>query len=118
MGTRAIVFSIIGVILGILALTWVVQGNEFFLLRVFGAPMENARYHAFKESQPYRDGLVSNLHNLQSQYVQADAAHQSALGGVILSTLGDSDESKLPPDLQQFIAKLRQDQLKPEKADK
>jgi hypothetical protein len=75
MSTKAIVFSVIGAILGVLALTWVAQGNEFFLLRVFGAPMENARYNAFKESQPYRDGLVSNLHNLQSQYVQADSDH-------------------------------------------
>jgi len=116
MSTKAITFSVIGAILGILALTWLIQGNEFFLLRVFGAPMENARYNAFKESQPYRDGLVKDLHNLQSQYVQADKEHQNALGGVILSTLGDSDESKLPPDLQQFISKLRQDQLKPAKA--
>jgi hypothetical protein len=117
MSIKAIIFSTLGVILGLLALTWVIQGNEFFLFTIFGRKMENARYNAFKESQPYRDGLVKDLHNLQSQYVQADSAHQSALGGVILSTLGDSDESKLPSDLQQFILKLRQDQLKPAKAD-
>ena len=84
MGTRAIVFSIIGVILGILALTWVVQGNDFFLLTVFGPKMENARYNAQKESQPYKDGLVKDLYRLQSEYVMADKSHQNALAGVIL----------------------------------
>ena len=112
MSTRAIVFSIIGVILVVLAMTWVIQGNEFFMLRVFGAPMENARYNAQKESQPYRDGLVKEMRRLQTEYVQADPPHQNALAGVILGTVGAGDEEKLPLDLQQFLDQLRQQQVR------
>lgn len=112
MGTRAIVFSIIGIIIGSLALTWVVQGNDFFLLTVFGAKMENARYNAQKESQPYKDGLVKDLYRLQSEYVMADKSHQNALAGVILGTVGADDEAKLPSDLQRFLDQLRNQQVK------
>lgn len=112
MGTKGIVFSIIGGLLGILALTWVVQGNEFFLLTVFGAKMENARYNAQKESQPYRDGIVKDLYRLQADYVQADPSHKNALAGVILGTIGDGDEAKLPSDLQRFLDELRSQQAK------
>jgi hypothetical protein len=100
------------VILGILALTWVAQGNEFFLLKIFGAPMENARYNAQKESQPYKDGLVKDLYRLQADYVQADPSHQNALAGVILGTVGADDEAKLPSDLQRFLDQLRSQQVK------
>lgn len=116
MSTKAIVFSVIGAILGVLAITWVAQGNEFFLLKVFGAPMENARYNAFKESQPYLDGLVKDLYRLQSEYIQADDEHKNALGGVILSSVGAGDQDKLPLDLQSFISKLRSQQSQPKPA--
>jgi len=112
MSTKAIVFSIVGMIIGILALSWVIQGNEFFLLRAFGAPMENARYIAQKESQPYKDGLVKEMRRLQTEYVQADPPHQNALAGVILGTVGADDEAKLPLDLQQFLDQLRQQQVR------
>ena len=113
MSTKGIVFSVIGAILGILALTWVVQGNEFFLLTVFGAKMENARYNAQRESQPYKDGLVKEMYRLQTEYVQADPSHQNALAGVILGTVGAGDEEKLPVDLQRFLGDLRQQQNRP-----
>lgn len=116
MSTKGIVFSVIGGILGILALTWVVQGNEFFLLTVFGAKMENARYNAFKNSQSYRDGTVKELQKLRIDYINAAPDHRNAIGGIILGMLGDGDEATLPSDLQSFIAGLRQDQLKPAKA--
>lgn len=112
MSTKGIVFSALGCILGILGLTWVVQGNEFFLLTVFGPKMENARYHALKESQPYRDGLVKELYRLQTEYVQANDSHRNALAGVILGTIGDGDEEKLPADLKLFLADLRFQQAK------
>jgi hypothetical protein len=112
MSIKAIIFSTLGVILGLLALTWVIQGNEFFLLTVFGSKMENARYNAQKESQPYRDGLVKEMRRLQTEYVQADPSHQNALAGVILGTVGAGDEEKLPIDLQQFLDQLRQQQVR------
>lgn len=112
MSTKGIIFSIIGGLLGILALTWVIQGNEFFLLTVFGAKMENARYNAQRESQPYKDGLVKEMYRLQTEYVQADDSHKNALAGVILGTIGAGDEDKLPLDLQRFLGELRSQQMK------
>jgi hypothetical protein len=116
MSTKGILFSIIGAILGILALTWVAQGNEFFLLTVFGSKMENARYNAFKKSQPYRDGTIKELRKLQVDYVNSSPEHKNTIGGIILGMLGEGDEDELPADLQAFISKLRQEQLNPVKA--
>ena len=102
----------------LMLLSWTIEGHAFSLYKFWAPKWEDAKYETFKNSRPYRDGVVKELYRLQIAYTTADDAHKNAIGGMILGMLGEGDESKLPGDLQQFINQLRQQQLKPAKADK
>jgi hypothetical protein len=101
------VFIGIGVVLTLLGLTWAIQGNEFFMYKVFAPKYEQVRRETFEQSKAYNQGMVQELQNMQFEYVKADKEHQAALASVILHSAADYDESKLPADLRAFIADLK-----------
>ena len=103
---------IIGCIVAILALTWIAQGNDFFMYKVFSPRQEAVRRQVFEQSKAYNQGMVQELQNMQFQYEQADAKHKDALASIILHRAADFDENKLPADLHAFIEKLKTDQSK------
>ena len=95
---------------GILGLTWVFQGNDFFLYRAFAPKYEAVRRQTFEQSKAYNQGVQQELQNMEFEYVQADPAHKAALASIILHRAADYDESKLSPDLATFIDGLRHSQ--------
>ncbi len=97
----------IGVIVLVLGLTWVVQGNEFFLYKVFGPAQEQVRREVFEESKAYNDGMAMELDAMRFEYVKAAPEHQAALASVILHRAATYDVDRLPVDLRQFIQELR-----------
>jgi hypothetical protein len=101
------VFIGIGVVLTLLGLTWAIQGNGFFMYKVFAPKYEQVRRETFEQSKAYNQGMVQELQNMQFEYVKADKEHQAALASVILHRAADYDESKLPADLRAFIADLK-----------
>jgi hypothetical protein len=103
-----IVLACIGALVLILGLTWVFQGNDFFLYRIFAPKYEQARRETFEQSKAYNDGMAQELRAMQFQYLQADPAHQKALAGVILHRVAGYPEQNLPSDLRAFLSTLRQ----------
>ncbi len=97
----------LGALLTILGLTWLIQGNQFFLLRVFGPAEEAVRRETFEQSKSYRQGMVQELQNMQVEYLKASPEHRQALRGIILHRTADFDAEAMPPDLRQFIRGLR-----------
>lgn len=97
----------LGGVLGLLALTWLVQGNDFFLLRTFAPRYEHVRRETFEQSKAYNQGMVQELQNMQFQYLQADEAHRAALAALILHRAADYDGNRLPLDLRTFLAQLQ-----------
>lgn len=96
-----------GVFIVILGLSWILTGNDFFLYKYFAPRQEQVRREVFEQSKAYNQGMVQELQNMQFQYVKADSAHQEALADIILHRVADFDENKLPPDLKEFIQKLK-----------
>lgn len=84
----------------ILALVWIVQGNEFFLFKVFAPQYEQVRRETFEQTKSYNQGMIQELQNMRFQYVQADAEHKAALANIILHRAADYPDDKLPPDLR------------------
>lgn len=103
---KAVGATLAGVV-GLLALVWVFQGNDFFLYKTFAPKYEQVRRETFEQSKAYRQGMVQELRNMQFEYLQADAEHQKALASVILHRAADVDMDMLPTDLQAFINSLR-----------
>jgi hypothetical protein len=100
-------FIIIGVIVGILLFTWLVEGNNFFLYKYFAPQKEQVRHDVFKNSQAYTDGMVEELQSYMLEYNKADAEAKAALKTVIIRQSAKVDEKYLPDDLKDFIQALK-----------
>lgn len=90
-------------------LAWMVQGNEFFLYKVFAPARENVRREVFENTKSFNQGMIQELQNLQLEYVQAEEEHKKALASVILHRSADFPEDKLPEDLRAFIQDLKKE---------
>ncbi len=97
------------VLVAVLGLVWVLQGNDFFLYKVFAPKYEATRRQVFEQSKAYNQGMIQELQNMQFQYAQADSAHKDALASIILHRAADYDENRLPSDLRDFIQRLRRE---------
>ena len=87
---------------------WLVQGNDFFLFKVFAPKYEEVRRETFKQSQAYNDGMITELQNMWIEYNKSTTEEQKkALRSVILHRVKGYDENKLPNDLQIFIYNLK-----------
>lgn len=95
----------------ILGLSWIVQGNDFFLTKVFAPKYEAVRRETFEQSKAYNQGTVQELQRMRFEYVKATPDQKVALASVILHQVADYDVNKLPPDLQEFIEALKRERL-------
>ena len=102
---KAVVGSIAALFVGILALSWIVTGNQFFLYKVFAPATEAVRRETFEQSKARRQGLEQELQNMQFQYEQASPEHRVALRSIILRRTADVDW-ELPSHLSTFINQL------------
>jgi len=107
--TRQAIGTALAVLCAILALTWIVQGNDFFLYKAFAPKYEAARRETFEQTKAYNQGMVQELQNMQFEYVKADKAHKAALASIILHRAADYPEDKLPADLRNFIRELKRE---------
>jgi hypothetical protein len=89
-----------------------IQGTDFFLYKVFAPKQEAVRRQTFEQSKAYNQGMVQELQNMMFEYVKATPEQQEALGALILHRVADYDVEKLPPDLRDFVVKLRAERLK------
>ncbi|MBP2643838.1 MAG: hypothetical protein H6Q67_1725 [Firmicutes bacterium] len=99
--------SIITVLLAVCCIAWVIQGNNFFLYKVFAPAQEQVRRETFEQSKAYNQGVAQDISSFQQQYVQATDSQKDALASIIIHRYADYDLSKLQPDQRQFIEKLR-----------
>lgn len=104
----------VGVLVVILGLSWLVQGNEFFLYRYFAPKTEAVRREVFETSRAFNEGMVRDFENLRVQYVQtADPDAKEVLATTILrrSAGYDLDDPIVPADLRSFISRLKRERL-------
>lgn len=101
------------VLVALLGLGWLFQGQDFFLYKVFAPKYEQVRRETFEQSKAYNQGMVQELQNMQFEYVKADTNHQAALASIILHRTADYPEDKMPADLREFVQKLKRGQTTP-----
>ncbi len=56
-------------LLGLLALGWLVQGNDFFMYKFFAPRQEAVRRQVFETSRAFNQGMVQELQNMQFEYL-------------------------------------------------
>ena len=101
------------VILGFLALGWVIQGNNFFLYKAFAPKYEQVRRETFEQSKAFNQGMIQELQNMQFEYVRANDEQKTALADIILHRVADFDlnQPQVPADLRTFVVELKQKRL-------
>lgn len=103
---KAIGLGIVALLV-IFAIGWAVQGNDFFMYKIFAPQYEQVRHDTFKNSQAYTDGKVQELQQYMLEYNKALPEHKAALKTVIVRESAKVDESYLPSDLRAFISRLK-----------
>jgi hypothetical protein len=106
--------AVVGCLVVILAITWLVQGNDFFMYKVFAPQYADAQREVFENSKSYNQGMIQELQNLQVDYVKATPEQKDALASIILHRTADFDVNKLPSDLRKFIEQLRRERTEPQ----
>ncbi len=102
-------------LIALLALTWIFQGNSFFLYQYFAPKEAQVERQTFEQTKSYRQGMVQELQNMQFEYVKADNAHKAALADIILHRAADVPSDAMPSDLASFVAELKRDRVNPAK---
>lgn len=101
-----VVFTIVGG-----GLTWIVQGNDFFLYKFWAPKMEGVRREVYVNTPSYVLGKIQDLQDLQRDYMKApDAEHKKALASMIIQRSAEIKEDYLPADLRSFIWQLKKDE--------
>jgi hypothetical protein len=109
--------KIVGAVLLILVLmfglTWVVEGNDFFLYKYFGPRREQVRRQVFEQTRSFNQGMIQELENMQRDYIKTpDKDAKAALASIILHRASgyNLDDPDVPESLRTFIAKLKESQ--------
>lgn len=90
-----------------LGLTWIMQGNEFFLRAYFAPKYEAVRRDTMIESRAYSEATTRRLYDLRRQYTQASTDDEkAAIKALALHEANAFDHNRLPPDLRLFLAQL------------
>ena len=108
-----VVLVCFAVLLGILGLTWIAQGSDFFLYKVFAPKYEQVRRQTFEQSKSYNQGMVQELENMQVEYNrEKDPKAKAALASVILHRVSgyNLDDPAVSADLRSFISGLKNGQ--------
>lgn len=110
MKPRHVVAAVLGGLAFLVVPIWAIQGHNFILYRVFAPAYENARRETFENSQAYTSGVAGELAQLQLDYARAASdSERDAIGSVVLQRVASYDVTRLSPDLQAFVAKIKAD---------
>lgn len=91
----------------LISLSWLVQGNDWFMFKIFAPRYEQVRRETFEQSKAYNQGMIQELQNMRFEYERTtDPKSKEAMAAIILHRVADYDRDKLPEDLKSFIYSL------------
>jgi hypothetical protein len=100
--------TVLAVIVGLFVITFLANEYEIFGIRFWGVRKENARREVFEQTQSYVEGKRQELTKYRLEYIMSkDSTDKQAIKETILQSFANFDDSKLPPDLYQFLHDLK-----------
>ena len=96
----------VGILIAFLALTWVMNGNEFFLYKYFAPKKEQVRREVFEQTKSYVQGTIQILYTEHMEFIKSDSAGKEAIASIVLGQTCDFDKGLLPPDLRVWVDSL------------
>jgi len=86
---------------------WLIQGNNFFLYKVFAPQYEQVRRETFEQSKAYTQGMAQHLAKQMQEYQQTTPENKDSLATLILHEYADYNLLDFQPYQRAFIEKLR-----------
>jgi hypothetical protein len=103
---KYVLFAILG-LAGLFALNFAGNAFGFWQYSFFAPKIVAVQNKVFQESQPYNEGMIRDLENIQRQYVTATGDSKEALRQIALHRFEVYDINRLPPDLQNFYRSIQ-----------
>lgn len=94
-------------VVGLLGMTWLMQGNHFFLYKMFAPAYEQVRRETFEQSKAYNQGMTQELDAAYLDYTKGTPEQKAAIKSVVLHRVADYPTKSLPEHLQAWVGKLR-----------
>lgn len=98
------------VIAGLFGLTWVVQGNDFFLYSVFAPKYEQVRRSTFEQSRAFNEGMAQELQRMWLDYQHAtDPGEKAAIRSLVTHRVAGYEVDNIQnPQLRGFVRQMLQ----------
>lgn len=103
--------AVIGIIVLLLGVTWLAQGNDFFMYKVFAPKYAEVQREVFLNTPSYKQGNSNEVRQYQAQYTTATDTQKQALASVILSSIPKTEWDKLPASQKAWLEELETKQL-------
>ena len=108
MGRTKIVFSSIGIFVGILAVVFILELVGLGFFKFFEPKRENIRREIFENTQSYTHGKIQDLAKYYEEYNKADINGKESIKQLIILRFAEFDESKIKaPLLRNFLRNTR-----------
>lgn len=105
--SEIVLWSIAGIVF-CLGITWLAQGNDFFLYSVFAPKYEAVRRQTFEQTKSYNEGMAQEIRNAELDFARAKTdAEKQAIASYVLHETAGYDTTKLPPDLSAFLSQAQ-----------
>lgn len=106
---KYIFYGFLGLI-GLLAISWISMGNNFFLYKFFAPKQAAVQREVFENTRSFNQGMVQELENMQFDYIkESDPEAKAALRSIILHRASgfDLNDPIVPYSLKVFINELK-----------
>jgi len=98
----------LGVLIGFIALIFVLELVGLGFFKFFEPKKENIRREVFENTQSYVHGKVQDLAKHYGEYQKADADGRETIRGIIVLQFAEFDEKKIKSDnLRRFLVDMR-----------
>ena len=103
MGVFRAVFIGLVCLFALLAIGWIVEGNEFALYKFFAPKREEVRRQVFENTKSYSQGTIQELESFSIAYSTADKAGKQNICSIVRHRMADFPEERVPGHLIGFV---------------
>jgi len=99
-------YGILGIIL-ICGLSFGLNYFGFVQFQFFAPKYEDVKREIFENTQGYVEGKRQEALKYRLEYMRADSSSKQAIKATIVQSFANFDESKLSPELQNFVRDMK-----------
>lgn len=107
-----VIFICISVFVALMGLGWVIQGNDFFMAKVFAPKYEEVRRTTFEQSRAFNEGVAQELQGMWRDYRHTnDVGEKAAIRSLVVHRMAGYNIDMIQnSDLRSFVSQMENEQ--------